>query len=422
MDISLVINANSQLLCPHCQKNFELQEALTQKALEEMNALYKDQLEQERYNVEAEALRQARDAYEKELAKEKTKLAADLKDKDEENKQLQEKIKTAKKVAADAARAESSSAMKDLEKELAEKELKIAEFRDTEVSLRRQHKKLMESQAEVELNIARGVEEARLKVEEQLRNDFALKEASLNKKIEDAKRTNSLLTQKLEQGSQQLQGEILELELFEMLSTEHLMDNISEVKKGARGADITQEVCTHTKQPCGTIIWEIKRTLNWSNSWIPKLKDDMREHGADLPVLVSTVFPAGVEGGMLPYEGVWLVKPELAKGLSYALRTVLHESNRQKLVTASKNEGMEALYDYVCSHQFAQKIRAIVETYESMKLDLDKEKNAMQRLWKKREGQIERINSQMIAVSGDLQGLSVHQLEHLNELYQLSLD
>ena len=157
---------------------------------------------------------------------------------------------------------------------------------------------------------------------------------------------------------------------------------------------------------CGKIVWETKRAENWSNNWIPKLKEDLQRVNGDIAVLVSTVFPSQVNDSIIQYEGVWLVRPELVSGLSAALRTVLIESQRQKTVSAGKGEQMEALFDYITSNQFAQRIRAVVENYETMQADLEKEKAAMQRLWKKRETQIGRISDQMLSVCGELQGLS----------------
>jgi len=157
---------------------------------------------------------------------------------------------------------------------------------------------------------------------------------------------------------------------------------------------------------CGKIVWETKRAENWSNNWIPKLKEDLQRVNGDIAVLVSTSFPAELNDPIVQYEGVWLVRPELILGLSAALRTVLIESQRQKSVSAGKGEQMEALFDYITSNQFAQRIRSVVENYESMRSDLEKEKAAMQRLWKKRETQIGRISDQLLAVCGELQGIS----------------
>jgi hypothetical protein len=149
---------------------------------------------------------------------------------------------------------------------------------------------------------------------------------------------------------------------------------------------------------------------------VPKLKEDLQRENGDIAVLVSTVFPANMNEPMTQYEGVWLVRPELVQGLSAALRTVLIESQRQKSVSDGKGEQMEALFDYVTSNQFAQRIRSVVENYEMMRSDLEKEKAAMQRLWKKRETQISRISEQMLSVCGELQGISATSLPLLENI------
>jgi hypothetical protein len=188
------------------------------------------------------------------------------------------------------------------------------------------------------------------------------------------------------------------------------------VKKGARGADVIQTVRLRSGAVCGRIVWETKRAENWSNAWVPKLKDDQQAAGGELAVLVSTAFPAGVDERMVMHEGVWLVRPDLVKALAEALRTVLIESQRQKAISTGKGESMEALYNYITSAQFAQKVRAVVDAYQQMRDDLDREKSAMQRLWKKREGQLERITSNMLGMCGELQGVSQEALPQLDDI------
>ena len=278
-------------------------------------------------------------------------------------------------------------------------------------------KKLVEQQkADLSLDIERKLDIERSQIKKKSSEEFSFKEAELKKKISDAQKANEELTRKLEQGSQQLQGEVLELELESLLGLSYPFDDIQPVKKGIRGADVIQHVKLRSGAICGTIVWETKRAENWSNKWIPKLKEDMQRESGDIAVLVSTVFPANVDEVILQHEGVWLVRPDVVSGLSAALRTVLIESQRQKSVSLGKNEQMEALFDYVTSNQFAQRIRAVVENYELMRVDLEKEKAAMQRLWKKREMQIGRISEQMLSVCGELQGVSSNSMPMLDNI------
>jgi hypothetical protein len=230
---------------------------------------------------------------------------------------------------------------------------------------------------------------------------------------------NATLKRKLEQGSGQLQGEVLELELEDTLSHAFPLDDVQPIKKGARGADVVQSVRLRNGSVCGAIVWEAKRAQKWSNSWIPKLKKDMQGAGGAIAVLVSTVFPTGIEEGFILHDGVWIVRPRLVRPLSEALRTVLIESFRQRAVSIGKDEKIEALYDYVCSTQFAQKVLAIVDAYEDMQQDLNREKAAMEKIWRKREFQIGRITSNVMGMCGEIQGISssaIPQLENIGSL------
>ena len=168
---------------------------------------------------------------------------------------------------------------------------------------------------------------------------------------------------------------------------------VEPVRKGARGADVVHTVRQRSGAVCGKIIWETKRAENWSNAWVGKLKDDQQAAGGELAVLVSTAFPAGIAEPMVVYEGIWLVRPDLVRALAEALRTVLIESQRQKAIATGHEESKDALYHYVTSPQFAQKVRAVVDACAQMREDLEKERAAMARLWKKREAQIERASS-----------------------------
>ena len=344
----------------------------------------------------------------------------ELKDQLVDSKQAQQKSKSqlekAKKRAAEQAREEADLQLNELKDELSDKDKKITEFRAAELELRKQKKQVEEQQAELAITLERKLEVEKRQLETTMNETYSLKEAEYKKKIADAQKANEELSRKLEQGSQQLQGEVLELEVEALLQQAYLFDEIEPVKKGARGADVIHTVKLRSGAHCGKIVWETKRAENWSNSWVPKLKEDLQRANGDIAVLVSTAFPADIKEPIVQYEGVWLVRPELVLGLSTALRTVLIESQRQKSVSAGKGEQMEALFDYITSNQFAQHIRSVVDTYESMRSDLEKEKAAMQRLWKKREAQIGRMSDQMLSVCGELQGISSVSLPMLDSI------
>lgn len=406
MSQKIILNAEDKITCPHCDQAFPLREGLSHHLIEQYENEYEAMLSKEREELEQRVAKEL----ERKSAKQYQGQLEELKEQLQESQAFQEKAKTqldeAKKKAAKQAREDADVQLKELKEELSTKDLKLSELRDAEIALRKDKKQVEEQKAEMALDIERKIEAERHLIVTKANEAFAFKEAELKKKISDAQKSNEELSRKLEQGSQQLQGEVLELEVESLLQQDYPFDHIEPVKKGARGADVIQTVKLRSGSICGKIIWETKRAENWSSNWVPKLKEDLQRVNGDIAVLVSTVFPSQVNDSIVQYEGVWLVRPELVSGLSAALRTVLIESQRQKTVSAGKGEQMEALFDYITSNQFAQRIRAVVENYETMQADLEKEKAAMQRLWKKRETQIGRISDQMLSVCGELQGLS----------------
>lgn len=419
MSNNIIVNPHDQATCPHCEKQFELQAALSHQLIDQYESEYSAMLEQERKSLTASIKREAEKKQARIYTEQLEELKEQLADSQSQVNRNKEKLESEKKKIAEQAKADVIAESMALKEELEAKDLKLTEFRQAELQLRKEKKAVEEKQAELALELERKLESERKAIEAKFSESFSLKEADLRKKIADAQKSNEELSRKLEQGSQQLQGEVLELEVEKVLEASFPFDAIEPVKKGTQGADVIQTVKQPTGQTCGKIVWEVKRTKNWTNSWIPKLKDDLQIVSGDIAVLVTTVFPKELDEAMAVYEGVWLVKPELAKGLAEALRTVLIESQRQKTISAGKGEQMEALFDYVCSNQFAQRIRSVVEGYEEMQLDLDKEKRAMIKIWKKREGQISRITDQMMGVCGELQGISSAALPHLESIASL---
>jgi len=414
MGQKIILNAGDSITCPHCDKAFPLADGLSHHLIEKYENEYEAMLNKERAELELRVSKEQ----ERKAAKQYQNQLDNLKEQLQESNDLQKKSKTrleaAKKKAADQAREDAELQLTELKDELGDKDKKIVKFRAAEIQLRKEKKQIEEQKAELVLEVERKLEVERHIIERKITDSFSLKEAELRKKITDAQKANEELNRKLEQGSQQLQGEVLELEIEALLEQSYPFDEIEPVKKGARGADVIHIVKLRSGSICGKIVWETKRAENWSNNWIPKLKEDLQRVNGDIAVLVSTSFPAELNDTIVQYEGVWLVRPELVLGLSAALRTVLIESQRQKAVSAGKGEQMEALFDYITSNQFAQRIRSVVENYESMRSDLEKEKAAMQRLWKKRETQIGRISDQMLAVCGELQGISATSLPMLD--------
>lgn len=412
----IIIDAFETVACPNCGKDFVLQDAIAHQLIERYETEYESMLEGERRQLRETLVADAERAAARQFSAQIEQLKEQLQLSGAEQAKLKLQIEQAAQRAAAEARREIAEEAQALRAELIAKDERLAGYRETELALRKEKSLLEEKQKELALEVQRQVDVERQRIEQTSADAYRLREAEWRKKIDDAQKANQDLKRKLEQGSQQLQGEVLELEIEELLAAAFPLDGIEPVRKGARGADVIQTVRLRSGTACGSIVWETKRAENWSNAWVAKLKDDQQAAGGELAVLVSTAFPAGVNEPMVMHDGVWLVRPDLVRALAEALRTVLIESQRQKSISAGKGESMEALYNYITSAQFAQKVRAVVDAYQQMRDDLEKEKSAMQRLWKKREGQLERITSNMLGMCGELQGVSQEALPQLDDI------
>ncbi len=416
MSQRIVIDPNDPVTCPDCSHEFPLVQGISHHLIERYEEEYDQKLAEERESLQARAVRTA----ERQLSGRFEEQLGDLTDKLEEaqteREKAQKKLTKEKARAAEQAREEAAEELSDLKQQLGEKDEKLEDFRKEELALRKAKQSLDQEKRELELTLQRQLEEQQNALRAELGSEFQLREAELRKKIDDAHSANEDLKRKLEQGSQQLQGEVLELELEKTLSQAYPIDQIDAVSKGVRGADVIQTVNLRNGVSAGKIVWETKRAENWSNKWVSKLKDDQQSVGGEIGVLVSTAYPASLDEPFTQIDGIWLVRPEFAKPLADALRAILIEAFRQRTASSGKNEKMEALYDYVCSAQFAQKVRAVLDAYAAMRDDLEREKAAMQRLWKKREGQLERITVNVVGICGELQGLSTASLPHLDEI------
>jgi hypothetical protein len=219
----------------------------------------------------------------------------------------------------------------------------------------------------------------------------------LQDQIEDLKR-------KATQGSQQAQGEIAELGLEAVLSSEFPQDQIAPVPKGVRGADVVQVVVDSQGRGCGTIAWEMKNTKNWSDGWLEKLRDDQRGLKADVAVIVSSVLPKGMERfGRV--DGVWITESQCVLGLATALRSSLIHVAQARSVAEGRGTKMESLYSYLTGNEFRQRVEAVVEAFVSMQGDVEKERRSMESIWAKREKQITRAITGLAGMYGDMQGI-----------------
>jgi len=326
----------------------------------------------------------------------------------------------AKKKAEDGLKDE----IDDLKEQLDSKSKKLAESQKQELDLIKKKRELEERENALELETARMIDAEKKKIQEEtLRSSeeqHRLKDAEKDKQLSDMKKQIDELKRKAEIGSQQNQGEVLELEIEEMLKTEFPFDEIDSVGKGQKGGDIIQTVKTRSGKECGKILWETKRTKVWSDSWLQKLKDDQRDTKADIAVLVSESLPKGMNQFRL-IDGVWVAAISSSLSLALALRVILTQVAREKQLQIGKKEKMELVYNYLTGVEFRNRMEAIVESFVAMKQGLDKERVAMNKIWDKREKQIQRVLLNIGGMQGDIEGLSGMSLPKI-EVLELEQD
>lgn len=425
MERKIILSANETVTCHKCRHEFSLDLGIARHTIEHYEADFEKALATQRQELEEtvgrEAERKAAKLFNEQIERLTERLADSEKGATEAKNAIVKARDDAKAKAAD----EFAQERQAFATELTEKDRKLKEFREQEIELRRQKKEVEEQRANQELELQRKLDAELKKLSSEIgqreAERFGLVEADYKKKIEDAQKANEDLRRKLEQGSQQLHGEVLELELEHALAASFHHDQIEEVKKGQRGADVIHTVRTSNGEVCGKIIWEAKRAENWSDKWLTKLKDDQQEAQADFAVLVTTAMPKGVTEPLAMVGDVWLVAPHLVRPVAETLRVGLIEINKLRLVNTGRGEKMELLFNYLSSPTFAQKVRTVLESVEAMRHDLEAEKRAMQRIWAKRQGQIERVTNTMATVVGDINAIAHDAIPALDSIDQLAL-
>ena len=303
---------------------------------------------------------------------------------------------------------EDSEKFNSLQKELNEKSEKLKEFNRAKAEIEKlkrekdEMKEAIEADSMKMLNEKLQEEKERIKKAEQDRNELIIRE--LQKKLEDQKKLTDEMQRKHDQGSMQMQGEILELAIEEWLAVSFPLDNITEIKKGANGADCVQIVNTHSRANCGSVYYESKRAKNFSGDWIEKFKADMRAKGITVGIFVTQAYPKGMDRMGL-VDGVWICSYEEFKGLSAVIRESVIRISELTASQENKGDKMVMLYDYLISQEFKSQIEAIVEGFTQMKSDLDSEKRAMMKIWGSREKQIDKVITNTTTMYGSIKGI-----------------
>ena len=348
--------------------------------------------------------------YKKELRKEmqayKEKKDEELKKREEEFEKERLSIQTAahKKISE-----ELNQKMRSLEEEDRQKTLQLQQFQKKELDLLREKNALEQKAINIEIEIEKRILENRKNVEQEVIQrekelfDLRLKEKELQ--LDSMKKTIEDLKRKSEQGSMQTQGEAQELVLEDKLREYFPFDTVVEVGKGVEGADCILIVRNNIGTECGKIIFESKRTKGWNNVWVDKLKNDMRTKQADLAILVTQVFPKGMDC-FGERDGVWLCTFKELFGMASALRNAIIRIAESKKAEENKGEKMQMLYNYLTGLEFRQQIEAIVEGFISIKNSISKERIQMEKIWKEREKQLDKVLLSTSGMYGSVKGIA----------------
>jgi hypothetical protein len=396
------------LHCPNCNHEIKLTESLAAPLLEETRQRFNEQLAAKDAEVarRTEALRKEQDAVAK--AREQIEDQVGQRLTAERSQLVATEAKKAREAVAGHLQAKEAEAA-ELRKNLEANNAKLAEAQQAQAELIRKERALADEKREMDLTIEKrvqaSVDDIRSKAKQESDEAARLKVAEKDQTIESMSRTIEELRRKAEQGSQQSQGEVFELELEEVLRGKFPMDAIEPVAKGELGADVVQQVNGSIGQPAGMILWESKRTKAWSDGWLAKLREDQRRCGADVALIISHALPKHIEHFDL-VDGVWVVHPRCALPVAVALRQSLIELSSARTVQQGQQTKMEQVYEYLTGTRFRQRVDAVVEKFNDMREDLDKERKFMGRQWAKRETQIIAVVESTVGMVGDLQAIA----------------
>jgi hypothetical protein len=406
------------IVCPNCRAEIKLTESLASPLIESTRKEYERKIQQIQVGIsqreaELNSRQQAIDK-EKESIDEQVRLKLRV---ERERISAEESRKARLLTSADLERKDKEVA--ELQEVLKERDSKLAAAQQAQAELIRKQRELDDAKREMELTIEKRVQgsvavirdQARKEAEDQLKLKVLEKEqtiSSMQRQIEELKR-------KAEQGSEQLQGEVQELDLESTLRTKFTRDTIEPVPKGEHGGDVLHHVFGPLEQPCGTILWESKRTKNWSDGWLSKVRDDQRAAKAEIAIMISKTLPKDIETFALR-DGVWVAEPRYAVPIAMALRQSLIDLAAARQTKEGQQTKMEMLYNYLTGASFRHRVQAIVEKFSDMQEDLDRERKAMTRLWAKREEQLRGVIEATAGMYGDLQGIAGKSLREVEGL------
>jgi hypothetical protein len=402
---------SDSVICPNCKFEIEVTEVLS--------AQLRSQLQKE-FEAEIRKKESALAEREKEVAR--AKQAVEIAEQDIDRRVTDQLAKERTKLSDEAlskAREQVTVELRDKDEQLADAAVKLKAAQDSELALRKERRELEEQKQALELTVNRRLDEERGKIRETAKREAdeerRLKDAEKDKIVSDLRAQIEEWRRKSEQGSQQLQGEVLEITHEDLLRQHFPFDDIAPVPKGIHGGDVIHSVRDATGIICGIILWESKRTKNWSDGWLPKLRDDQRAAKAQIAILVSVELPKDVTT-FRHIDGIWVTSVSCAISLASALRAGLLEVAAAKRAMDGRTDKMELLYTYLSGPEFRHRVEGIVEAFSTLREELEAEKRSTQRIWAKREKQLERATTQTAGMYGDLSGIIGNSLPRIASL------
>jgi len=389
--------SNYTVSCPKCQHSFEPTDAIREEVEKELRGKMTDW--QKKKEEETTQLLEAQ----------KIKIQTEL------GEQLKKNLAS-----------EYEHKIKIMQENESNMSKQVNEFRQNELEFLKKVQAIQDKEAELELELQRKLNTERETLKIQIQKEEAervslkdqehsLKVKELEKQIEDQRKLAEEMRRKAEQGSMQMQGEVQELLLEELLKSNFPFDHISEVGKGVRGADCIQTVRTSLGQEAGKIIYESKRTTAFAAEWIEKLKADMRSQGADIAIIVTQTFPKDMDR-FGEKDGVYICSFQEVKSVALLLRNAILKIHETKKSQVNKGDKMTLLYDYLTGNEFGEQWKAIGEGFRQMRHSIQKERDAMEKLWKSREKQLEKVLLNAMHIKGSIEGIAGSDTIHLDFL------
>jgi len=429
--------SDNKITCPNCGHKFEIEAAIYSQAEEKLKLEYEKKIAEQAksFNLQKTELEKEKDEFEKKKQKEnemfKDRLNKALEDERsaisrENEKRLKETKESYEKLLSEQKlhqeniiKEQYEFKLKMLVEENENKKKENQELKEKEFQLLKREGELKNKESELRIESEKKLLEERSRIEEEVskreKDKVELKIREYQKQIDDSNKLVDELKRKAEQGSMQMQGEVMELALEELLKKEYPYDIITEVAKGARGADIVQIVINEYQKECGIILYESKRTKAFSENWIDKLKEDMKEKSALFGVIVTDVMPSDMKF-FGKRNGVWVCTLKEVSSLCFVLREMLIREYNTLVAQDNKGDKMHMLYNYLISEEFRNRVENIVEGFTNIKNEIESEKRAMARIWKEREKQLEKVISNTVDMYGTVKGIGGASIQSVKSL------